>query len=66
MVKNSPANVGDIRDTGSVPELGRAPGGEHGNPLQYPCLENTMDQDRPWGCKESDPTEQLHFLVMDI
>ena len=34
MVKNLPANAGDIRDVGSVPELGRSPGGGHGNPLQ--------------------------------
>ena len=44
MVKNLPANTGDIRDTGSVPGLGRPPGGQHGNPLQYSCLENPMDR----------------------
>ena len=44
VVKNSPANVGDVRDTGSIPELGRSPGGGHGNPLQYPYLENPMDR----------------------
>ena len=44
MVKNPPANAGDIRDMGSVPELGRSLGGGHGNPLQYPCLENPMDR----------------------
>ena len=43
VVKNPPANVGDIRDTGSNPELGKSPGGGHGNPLQYSCLENPMD-----------------------
>ena len=43
MVKNPPANAGDIRDTGSVPGLGRSPGEGHGNPLQYSCLENPMD-----------------------
>ena len=40
MVKNLPANAGDVRDTGSVPELGRSPEGGHDNPLQYSCLEN--------------------------
>ena len=35
VVKNPPANVGDIRDAGSIPGLGRSPGGGHGNPLQY-------------------------------
>ena len=44
MIKNPPANAGDIRDTGSVPELGRSPGGGHGNPLQCPCLENPTDR----------------------
>ena len=44
MVKNSPANTGDIRDAGSVPGLGRSPEGEDGNPLQYSCLKNSMDR----------------------
>ena len=42
--KNPPANVGDIRDVGSIPRSERSPGGEHGNPLQYSCLENPMDR----------------------
>ena len=44
VAKNLPANAGDVRDTGSVPGLGRFPGGGHGNPLQYSCLENPMDR----------------------
>ena len=47
MVKNPSANAGDIRDAGSVPGLGRSPGGGHGNPLQYSYLENSMDR-RVW------------------
>ena len=43
VVKNPPANAGDIRGVGSVPGLGRSPGGGHGNTLQYSCLENSMD-----------------------
>ena len=43
MVKNLFANSGDINDVGSVPGLGRCPGGGHGNPLQNSCLENPMD-----------------------
>ena len=43
-VKNPPANVGDLRDVGSIPGSGRSPGGGHGNPLQYSCLENPMDR----------------------
>ena len=44
VVKNLPANAGNIRDLGSIPGLGRSPGGGHGNPLQYSCLENLMDR----------------------
>ena len=40
MVKNLPANAGDVRDEGSIPGSGKSPGAEHGNPLQYSCLEN--------------------------
>ena len=44
VVKNPPANAGDIRYAGSTPESGRSPGGGHGNPLQYSSLENPMDR----------------------
>ena len=44
VVKNPPANAGDIRDMGSIPGSGKTPGGGHGNPLQYSCLENPMDR----------------------
>ena len=44
MVKNPPANAGDVRDMGSVPGSERSPGRGHGNPLQYSCLENPMDR----------------------
>ena len=44
VVKNLPVNAGEIRDVGSIPGLGRSPGGGHGNPLQYSCLENPMDR----------------------
>ena len=44
VVKNLLANAGDMRNLGSVPELGRFPGRGHGNPLQYSCLENPMDK----------------------
>ena len=42
VVKSLPANTGDIRDVGSIPRSERSPGGGHGNPLQYSCLENPM------------------------
>ena len=45
MVKDVPANAGDIRDMGSVQELGSSPGGGHGKPLQYSCRENPMEEE---------------------
>ena len=48
MVKNPPANAGGIRDVGLILGLGRSPGGEHANPLQYSCLENPMDREAWW------------------
>ena len=44
MVKNPPANAGDIRDANSIPGKGRSPGRGRGNPLQYSCLKNSMDR----------------------
>ena len=43
--KESPCNV---RDLGSIPGLGRSPGGRHGNPLQCSCLENPIDREASW------------------
>ena len=48
VVKNLTANAGDLRDMGLIPGLGRCPGGGHGNPLQYSCLENPMDRGAWW------------------
>ena len=48
VVKNPPANAGDIRDAGSIPGSGRSPGGGHGNPLQYSCLENAQNRGAWW------------------
>ena len=47
-VKNLPASTGDIRDVGSIPGLERSPGGGHGYPLQYSCMENSMDSGAWW------------------
>ena len=44
VVKNLPADAGDIRDAGLIPGSGRSSGGGHGNPLQYSCMENPMDR----------------------
>ena len=61
MVKKLPASAGDIKDTGSVSGLGKSPGGVHGNPLQYFCLENPIDRGAWWatghGVTESYTTE---------
>ena len=48
VVKKKPANVGDIKDMGSIPRLGRSPIGGHGKLLQYLCLENPMDRGAWW------------------
>ena len=65
MVKTLPANAGGTRDLSSIPGSGRSPGGGNGNPLQYSCLENSMDRGA-WCptvrgvAKESDTTEHTH------
>ena len=48
VVKNLPANTGDVTDTGLIPWSGRFPGAENGNPLQYFCLKNPMDRGAWW------------------
>ena len=48
VVKDPPASAEDIRDTGSIPGLGRSPGGGHHNPLQYSFLENTIEEEPGW------------------
>ena len=61
VVKNPPADAGDIRDVGSIPGPERSPGGGNGNPLQYSYLENPMDRGAWWatvhGVTQSDKTE---------
>ena len=72
MIKNLPASAGDnARDVGSIPGLGRSPGGGHGHPPQYSCLENPMDRGAWWAMAHRvtglDTTEvtwnALHFPV---
>ena len=65
MIKKLPAIIGDTRDMGSIPGLGISPGRGNGNPLQYSCLENSIDRGTWWatvhgGLKESDMTELLN------
>ena len=61
LVKNLPTNAGDLRDASLIPGSGRSPGGGHGNPLHYSCLENPMDRGAWWGTvhavAKSDTTE---------
>jgi len=62
VVKNPLANAEDIRDTGSILGLGKSPGVGKGNPLQYSCLENSMERGglmgySLWGHKEPDMSE---------
>ena len=59
MVKNPPANAGDIRDVGSTPGSRTSPGGGHGNPLQYSCLENPMDRAARWAIVLGVPKSQI-------
>ena len=61
--KESACNAGDLV---LIPESGRSPGEGNGNPLQYCCLESphgqmSLESYSPWGHKESDTTERLHF-----
>ena len=48
VVKSRPVDAGRLRDAGSIPRSRRSPGGGHGNPLQYSCLENPMDKEAWW------------------
>ena len=66
MVKNPPANAQDKREKDSIPGSGRSPGVGNGNPLQYSCLENSMERKSladydPWGRKECDITKHLNI-----
>ena len=68
VVKNLPANAGDIREAGSSPGLGRSPREEYGNLVQYSCLENPMDRGAWWATvhrvAESDTTETTYHTCM--
>ena len=65
--KESVCNVGDL---GLIPGLGRSPEGGHDNPLQYSCLENSMDREAWWVTQfmgsQRDRTEQLGIAQLDI
>jgi len=63
VVKNLPANAEDVRDMGSILELGRSPGEGQGNPLQYSCLENPMDRGT-WQATVHRVTQELDTTEM--
>ena len=62
VVKNPSANEGNTRDISLIPGLGRSPGGGNGNPLQYSCLENSMDRGAWWVRVHGIATESEHDL----
>ena len=64
--KDPLANAGDVRDAGSVPGLGGSPGGGHGNPLQYSCLENPMDRGVWWATVHSVANGQTQLQQFNI
>ena len=70
MVKNPPASAGDTRDVGSIPESGRSPGEENGNPFQNSFLENPVGRGAWWATvhadTESDMIEQLSTHIVDL
>ena len=74
VAKNLPANARDTGDTGSIPESGRSPEGENGNPLLYSCLENPMDRGAWWATvhevakswTQLSNFTSLHFILVSI
>ena len=62
--KESACTAGDIGDMGSIPVLGRSPGGGHGNPLQYSCLENLMDRGAWWATVHGVAKSQTWLKVL--
>ena len=65
LVKNSPTNARDTRETGLIPGLGRFPGKLNGNPLQYSCLENSMDQGH-WQATVHEVVENWKWLSVHV
>ena len=61
---NLPARAGDIRHAGLIPESTRSPGGGHGNPLQYSCLENPMDRGTWWATVHGVAKSQTQLTLL--
>ena len=73
VVKNTPANAGDVRDAGGIPGSGRSPGGGHGDSLPYSCLENPMNRvawqatvHRVIELDTTEATEHTHTLGLTV
>ena len=70
VLKNFPAKAGDVRDSSLIPRSGQSPGGGHGNPLQYSCLENPMDRGTWWATvhriTESDMSEATQHTPVKV
>ena len=66
VVKNLPANAGDTGDESSIPGLGRSPGGGHGHPLQYSCLENPVDRGAWWATVHGIAQSQIQLGMHQI
>ena len=66
MVKNLPANAGDLRGVGLIPGLGRSPGVGYGNPLQYSCLEIPMDRGAWWATVRGVAKSQARLKQLSI
>ena len=66
VVKNLPANAEDIRDVCSTPGSGRSPGGGHGNPLHFSCLENPMDRGACWATVHGVTQSQIRLKQLSM
>ena len=66
VVKNLPVSAGDTRDASSIPGSRRSPGGGHGNPLQYSCLENPIDRGAWWATALRVTNSQTHLKLLSM
>ena len=66
MVKNPPANEGDIRDVGRIPGLGTSSGGGNGNLIEYSCLENPMDRGAWWALAHRVTQSQIQLKQLSM
>ena len=66
MVKNLPADAGGVREAVLIPESGRSPGGGHGTPFQYSCLENPMDGGAWWAMVHRVSNSQIQLNRLSI